>query len=115
MNSKNKESSILSNLVLRYDNRANDLNKEEENDGSKQDGINKLALDKISSKILGSKLNMTRDKNDSNNNKPIKISQNPNSDQKMKLNEMLNINLNDFMKSRFKDVFEGLVKVIYCI
>lgn len=113
MNSKNKESSILSNLVLRYDNKANDLNKEEDNDGSKQDNINKLALDKINSKILGSKLNITTDKNDSTKNKSINVSPNPSLDQKIKLNEMLNINLNDFMKSRFKDVFEGLLKVIY--
>ena len=113
MNSKNKESSILSNLVLRYDNKANDLNKEEDNDGSKQDNINKLALDKINSKILGSKLNITTDKTDSSKNNSINVSPNHSLDQKIKLNEMLNINLNDFMKSRFKDVFEGLLKVIY--
>lgn len=116
-NNKSHEQSILSNLVLKFDNNNNNTTDFNHKDKSKQDDLNRLGFERISNKLNNS-FNEKKSMDNSNNE------QNDNLVNSLIINTIKNKfekNLNDlnflktvgFMRIRFKDVFEGLLKVIY--
>ena len=116
-NNKKHEPSILSNLVLKFDNNNNNTTDFNNKDKNKQDDLNRLGFDRISNKSNNS-FNEMKSMDNSNNE------QNDNLVNSLIINTIKNKfekNLNDlnflktvgFMRIRFKDVFEGLLKVIY--
>ena len=116
-NNKNHEPYILSNLVLKFDNNNNNTTDFNNKDKNKQDDLNRLGFDRISNKSNNS-FNEKKSMDNSNNE------QNDNLVNSLIINTIKNKfekNLNDlnflktvgFMRIRFKDVFEGLLKVIY--
>ena len=112
-NNKNHEPSILSNLVLKFDNNNNNTTE----DKSKQDDLNRLGFDRISNKSNNSfseKKSMDSSNNEQNDNlvNSLIINTIKNKFEK-NLNDLNFLKTVGFMRIRFKDVFEGLLKVIY--